>query len=780
MPGLAMDATTGETGVEELNNGVSTACKDGFIQVRSPTSAPSPKSQRSDSVDLAIDGVMETSIEQLYHNVYEMQSSEQSPSVTSYGSYGEESRIDSELRHLVGDFGVGEMTKEVVSEKKGEESVCDLASKKQQNGSGEKKIVKKKKKKEQTRDVKYRHRLQSDSEASSKSSPKSKSSQEKNPVEKENITRKVNAASPLGKQRNFALNGAKFQDGTGDSLEDGLENPDLGPFLLKQTRDMMSSGENPKKALELALRATKSFEKCADGKPSLEFVMSMHVLAALYCNLGQYDEAIPVLERSIEIPVIEDGQTHALAKFAGCMQLGDTYATLGQIENSILCYTAGLEIQRQVLGETDPRVGETCRYVAEAHVQALQFDEAEKICQMALDIHRENGAPASIEEAADRRLMGLICDSRGDYESALEHYVLASMAMAANGHELDVASIDCSIGDAYLSLARYDEAILAYQKALTVYKSAKGENHPTVALVFVRLADLYNKIGKLRDSRTYCENALRIYGKPNPGIPSEEIASGLIDIAAIYQSMNELDQALKLLKKALTIFGEAPGQQSMIAGIEAQMGVMYYMMGSYTDAYNTFKSSISKFRASGEKKSALFGIALNQMGLACVQRYSITEAADLFEEARSILEKEYGPYHPDTLGVYSNLAGTYDAMGRLDDAIDILDYVVDIREEKLGTANPDVIDEKRRLGELLKEAGRVRSRKSRSLVTLLDTSTKIIKDDVQNSDYDVSSEVQSLIFAVMMIFKLKLLVELPMEYCGHIFYLTEMAVNEVI
>ncbi|XWS40748.1 hypothetical protein CRYUN_Cryun17cG0022100 [Craigia yunnanensis] len=729
MPGIAMDAMNGEAGAEEPNNGFYTHYKDSFIQERSPRSALSPQSQHSDSIDLAIDGVVETSIEQLFHNVYEMQSSDQSPSMTSYGSYGEESRIDSELRHLVGDFGVVEITKEVVAEKKEEGSVGDLTPK-IENVSSDKKSVKKKKK-NQTEGVKHRSRLQLNSEASAKSSPKSKSSQEKTPVEKryEKNSRNLNAASPLRKQRNFALLGAKFQNGTGDSLEAGLENPDLGPFLLKQTRDMMSSGENPQKALELALRAMKSFEKCADGKPSLELVMSLHVLAALYCNLGQYIEAIPVLERSIEIPMIEDGQTHALAKFAGCMQLGDTYAMLGQIENSILCYTAGLEIQRQVLGETDPRVGETCRYVAEAHVQALQFDEAEKLCQMALDIHRENGASASIEEAADRRLMGLICDSKGHYESALEHYVLASMAMAANSHEVDVASIDCSIGDAYLSLARFDEAVFAYQKALTVFKSAKGENHATVASVLVRLADLYNKIGKLRDSRTYCENALRIYGKPNPGIPSEEIASGLIDIAAIYQSMNELDQSLKLLKKALSNFGEAPGQQSTIAGIEAQMGVMYYMMGSYADSYNTFKSAISKFRASGEKKSALFGIALNQMGLTCVQLYAINEAADLFEEAKSILEKEYGPYHPDTLGVYSNLAGTYDAMGRLDDAIEILDYVVDMREEKLGTANPDVIDEKRRLGELLKEAGRVRSRKSRSLVTLLDTSTQMINGD---------------------------------------------------
>ncbi|KAE8661290.1 putative RNA exonuclease [Hibiscus syriacus] len=320
-----------------------------------------------------------------------------------------------------------------------------------------------------------------------------------------------------------------------------------------------------------------------DDKPSMELVMSLHVLAALYCCLGQSNEVVPVLDRSIEIPVIEDGQTHALAKFAGCMQLDDTYAMLVQIENSILCYTAG----RMVLQ-----------------------------------------APASFEEAADRRLMGLISDAKEDYGSALEHYVLASLAMAANGCELDLASIYCSIGDAYLSLA----------------------------------------------------------------------------------------QALKLLKKALSIFSEAPRKQTTIACIEAQMGVMYYMMGSYADSYNTFKSAISKFRVSGEKKSALFGIALNQMGLACIQQYSINEAAGLFEEARSILEKEYGPYHPETLGVYSNMAGTYDAM-----AIEILDYVVDMREEK--------VDEKRRLSELLKEAGKVRSRKSRALVTLLDTSTQIIKDD---------------------------------------------------
>ncbi|KAJ0472480.1 putative tetratricopeptide-like helical domain superfamily [Helianthus annuus] len=500
-----------------------------------------------------------------------------------------------------------------------------------------------------------------------------------------------------------------------DSMDLGVDTT----YLLKQARDLLSTGENPKKAFELAQRALKSFEMSQSEKPNLEFVMCLHIVAALNCSLGRYTDAIPLLERSIEIPNMDEGQKHSLAKFAGCMQLGDAYAMLGNIENSTLCYTAGLEIQRQVLGETDARFGETCRYVAEAHVQAMRFDEAKRLCQMALDIHK-SGSPASLEEAADRRLMGLICDSMGDYETALEHYVLASMAMSAGGHDADVAAIDVCIGDAYLALARYDEAIFSYQKALNLFKSTKGENHPSSASVFVRLADVNNKIGKFRESKSYCENALRIYVKPVPGFPKEEIASGLIEVSAIYESMKELDQALNLLKKALKVYGKAPGQSSTVAGIEAQIGVLYYMMGRYSESYNSLKAAVAKLRVIGEKKSALFGVALNQMGLACVQINSINEAADLFEEARGILETEYGPHHPDTLGVYSNLAGTYDAMGRWNDAIEILEYVVGMREEKLGTANPDVEDEKRRLAELLEDVGRNRNKKSLSLEYLLD------------------------------------------------------------
>ncbi|OVA08248.1 Tetratricopeptide repeat-containing domain [Macleaya cordata] len=557
-------------------------------------------------------------------------------------------------------------------------------------------------------------------------------SETRNPMTRSPVTRKTPSPSPSTSRAKPSPGSGKKKTPEKPKIdESALDNPDLGPFLLKLARDTIASGDSPIKALDFAIRASKSFERCAvEGEPSLELAMSLHVVAAIYCSLGRFEEAIPVLEQAIRVPDVSKGPDHALAAFSGYMQLGDTHSMLGQLDRSIACYDSGLKIQMEALGESDPRVAETCRYLAEANVQAMQFDQAEILCKKTLEIHREHSAPASLEEAADRRLMALICEAKGDYESALEHLVLASMAMIADGQDNEVAAIDVGIGDIYLSLCRFDEAVFSYQKALTVFKSTRGDNHPSVASVFVRLADLYYKTGKFRESKSYCESALRIYQKPVPGTTSEEIASGLTEISAIYEAVNEPEEALKLLQKAMKLLDDTPGQRSTIAGIEAQMGVMFYMVGRYGDARISFESAVTKLRASGEKKSAFFGVVLNQMGLACVQLYKIDEAAELFEEARGILEQECGPFDSETLGVYSNLAATYDAMGRVEDAIEILEHILKVREEKLGTANPDVDDEKKRLAELLKEAGRSRNKKAKSLVNLLDSTSQRMKKEV--------------------------------------------------
>lgn len=504
--------------------------------------------------------------------------------------------------------------------------------------------------------------------------------------------------------------------------EDALSNAsslDLGPLLLKLASAMHLSGENPLKALECASRAAKFLERAAGGKPSLDLVMSLHILAAIYCRLGQWEDAIPVLQRSISIPYAEDSLDHALAAFAAHMQLGDVLAMLGQQGTALASYQMAYQIQKNALGEMHPNVGETCSYLAEAYLQALQFQEAAQFCENALAIHGQHKQPGSVEEALDRRLMALILSGNGDYELALEHLVLANVALMANGRDADVAAVDSSIGDMYVALGRFDEAVFSYHKALSLFKSTNGDGHTTVASVYVSLAEQYMKTGKHREAKAHCESALRIYGRQNAGHSPDDLASGLTEIASVYESMTEREQALMLLQRALDILEGIPGQQSAAAGVQGQMGVLYYVVGRYEESFLAFKNSISKLRAVGERRSALLGILLNQMGLACVGLNEIWHAADIFEEAKIIFEEIWGAHHADTLAVCSNLAGVYDALGRSGEAIDLLENIVDVKEERLGTVHPEVEEERHRLMQLLKEAGRDRVRKTNTLEELL-------------------------------------------------------------
>jgi len=141
--------------------------------------------------------------------------------------------------------------------------------------------------------------------------------------------------------------------------ESSLDNPDLGPFLLKMARETIASGESPVKALDFAIRASKSFERCAG--PGLELATCLHVVAAIHSSLGRLDEAVEALERSILLLEGENESGHAMAQFSGYMQLGDTYSMIGQLDRAISCYESGLKIQMDVLGESDPRIAETCR-----------------------------------------------------------------------------------------------------------------------------------------------------------------------------------------------------------------------------------------------------------------------------------------------------------------------------------------------------------------------------------------------------------------------------------
>ena len=88
MPGIVMDEIHEEGVVNELN-GNFTPTKENLVENKKPKKT-SPQSPGIAAADFPANEVVDTSIEQLYEYVCDLQSSDQSSSKRSFGSDGEE------------------------------------------------------------------------------------------------------------------------------------------------------------------------------------------------------------------------------------------------------------------------------------------------------------------------------------------------------------------------------------------------------------------------------------------------------------------------------------------------------------------------------------------------------------------------------------------------------------------------------------------------------------------------------------------------------------------
>lgn len=101
-----------------------------------------------------------------------------------------------------------------------------------------------------------------------------------------------------------------------------------------------------------------------------------------------------------------------------------------------------------------------------------------------------------------------------------------------------------------------------------------------------------------------------------------------------------------------------------MAGIEAQVGILHYMLGQFKQALQSFQDAATKMRNGTLRNSALLGMVLNQMGLTSIELGDVHQALGFLEEAKRVMDNTAGPHHLDTLDVCNNLACTYTALGR--------------------------------------------------------------------------------------------------------------------
>jgi tetratricopeptide (TPR) repeat protein len=103
-------------------------------------------------------------------------------------------------------------------------------------------------------------------------------------------------------------------------------------------------------------------------------------------------------------------------------------------------------------------------------------------------------------------------------------------------------------------MSRDGEAAMLYRRALELFSTVLGTEHPEVATTLLSMAKFYEERKKFDKASTLTNLAVQIYEK-NYGPDHKAVGSAVKDLAEIYAAQGRTIEAEDLRKRARAILG---------------------------------------------------------------------------------------------------------------------------------------------------------------------------------------------------------------------------------
>jgi tetratricopeptide (TPR) repeat protein len=195
------------------------------------------------------------------------------------------------------------------------------------------------------------------------------------------------------------------------------------------------------------------------GPEHPDTVVTLNNLAQLYHDQGRYEEAEPLLQRTLGIREKTLGPEH-LDTVVSISNLGGLYRDQGRYEEAEPLLQRTLGIREKVLGPEHPNTALTLNNLGGLYDEQRRYEDAEPLYKRALEIREEVLGP--------------------------EHP--------------DTAQSINNLGALYLGQGRFDEAEPLLERALEITEKVFGPEHPSTAITLNNLAGLYYAQGRFEEA----------------------------------------------------------------------------------------------------------------------------------------------------------------------------------------------------------------------------------------------------------------------------------------
>ncbi|XP_020899817.1 uncharacterized protein LOC110238485 isoform X2 [Exaiptasia diaphana] len=395
-------------------------------------------------------------------------------------------------------------------------------------------------------------------------------------------------------------------------------------------------------------------------------------LGNVYANLGQLKESMKYYEKALTIKTVAYSENHPSVGNT-LNNLGNVYDNLGQSQESIKYYEKALTIKTAAYGENHTSVGDTLNNLGSAYQKLGQLQESMKYYKKGLTIKTAAYGENHTSVGDTLNNLGSAYQKLGQLQESMKYYKkgLTIKTAAYGENHTSVGDTLNNVGTVYKELGQLQESMKYYEKALVIYTAAYGENHTSVGDTLNNVGNVYQGLGQLQESMKYYEKALIIYTAAY-GENHTSVGNTLNNLGMVYKELGQLQESMKYYKKALTIKTAAYGENHPSVGDTLNnLGIAYQELGQLQESIKYYEKAMAIYTAAyGENHTSFkVGNTLNNLGMVYKELGQLQESMKYYKKALTIKTAAYGENHPSVGDTLNNLGIAYQELGQLQESI---------------------------------------------------------------------------------------------------------------
>jgi tetratricopeptide (TPR) repeat protein len=223
---------------------------------------------------------------------------------------------------------------------------------------------------------------------------------------------------------------------------------------------------------------------------------------------GNYQEAIPIAERAVEVAKRDRGPEQV--KTADALDnLGRLFTKIGEYAKAEPLYQEVLQIREKVLGPEHRDSTGSLNNLAELYEDMGEYAKAEPLLQEALRIRQKVLGPEDFDTATSLSNLAELYEDMGEYAKAepLLQQALRIDQKVLGSEDLQTASSLNNLATLYQSMGEYAKAEPLYQEALRIRLKVLGSEHPDTAISISALALLKFDLGRIDEATVLARQA---------------------------------------------------------------------------------------------------------------------------------------------------------------------------------------------------------------------------------------------------------------------------------